>query len=194
MSVFVCGLVHVWMHIRGDPVVRNLDVCVLGRFSGIVCVCMYVWRHVCSLCGCDGIVPDAKCPEKKLYPNSVLAHWVRSLKSRTRLHVHTQEQRLFLFLYVSQIQTWIIHQFGPLRFFFFFLELWSLVRNWLHTRANKTLFLYTVTHLCLSAHNHSLVNTETYLMSQCHDQASFAYLASLISHTFKWITLLLCNK
>lgn len=159
MSVFVCGLVHVWMHIRGDPVVRNLDACVLGVFSGIVCACVCVCTFdvmfVHSVAAmASSLTPNAP---KKLYPNSVLAHWVRSLKSKTRLHVHTQKQRLFVSLYVSQIQTWIIHQFGPLSFF---LELWSLVRNWLHTRANKSLFLYTVTHLCLPAHKHTGLSTQ----------------------------------
>lgn len=56
-----------------------------------------VWRHVCSFCGCDGIVPDARCTGK-LCPYSVLAQWARSLKkewgtdvhahARTRTHTH----------------------------------------------------------------------------------------------------------
>lgn len=70
------------MHIRGDPVVRNLDACVLGRFVGIVCACVFVCVFPC-VCMFDvmfvhsaaamasSLTPNAP---KKLYPNSVLAH------------------------------------------------------------------------------------------------------------------------
>ena len=111
------------MHIRGDPVVHNLNVWVSVKGEEVcVCTCVCLWRHVCSLCGCDGIVPDARCP-KKTCPDSVLAHWVRSLTRKRRLactcahaHTHTHVHRLCVSLCVAQTGTHIIHKYGPLRF------------------------------------------------------------------------------
>lgn len=60
------------MHIRGDPVVQNLDACVLGCFLGCVSVCTFDVMFVHSAAAmAPSLTPHTP---KKLYPNSVLAH------------------------------------------------------------------------------------------------------------------------
>lgn len=55
--------------------------------------CVRVWRHVCSLCGCDGIVPDARCPRKTVsqFRSGPLSQVVKEGEKDTHTHkTHAQ--------------------------------------------------------------------------------------------------------
>lgn len=108
------------------------------------CVCAFDVMFVHSVVAmASSLTPDA---QEKLCPNSVLAHWVRSLKREKKTHTHTNTctNRHTLSSFLCVCQTWkqIIHEFSPLKF----SDLWSLVRNWLQACVHLHTHLYTPIH------------------------------------------------